>query len=329
MIQATVDRLDGLVSTDSIYVVTGAQYAGLTTAQLPDLQTQQVILEPHGRNTAPAIGLACSVIADRDPQGVVATFHSDHVIPDVPAFQAAVRRAAQVAQAGYIVTLGITPTFAHTGYGYIKRGAPVTEASSNVNDELPAYVVEKFLEKPDRTKAEAFLTEGTYSWNGGIFVTRADVMLDELTRQLPELAAGLDTIADARRNDPSHAADVLAEVWPTLPNISIDHGVMEHARKVALVPLDAGWNDVGSWDALEAIIAGDDDNNFVARGELLNIESHSNIVYSDERIVALIGVENLVVVDTGDTLLIGHKHHMQKVKDVVERLKAQGRSELL
>lgn len=329
MIQATVDRLAGLVDTDSIYVVTGAQYAGLTTAQLPDLQTEQIILEPNGRNTAPAIGLACSVIADREPTGVVATFHSDHVIPDVPAFQKAVRRAANVAKEGYIVTLGITPTFAHTGYGYIRRGEPVGAASQNGSDDLPAYRVEEFLEKPNRTTAEAFLAEGTYSWNGGIFVTRVDVMLDEIKRQLPDLAAGLDTIAQARRNDPTHAAEVLAEVWPTLPNISIDHGVMEHARQVAIVPLDAGWNDVGSWDALEAIIACDEENNFVAQGDLLTIESHNNIVYCADRVVALIGVENLVVVDTGDTLLIGHKHHMQKVKDVVERLKAQGRSELL
>ncbi len=329
MIQATADRLDGLVDAGSIYIVTGAQYAELTRSQLPALQPEQVLLEPNGRNTAPAIGLACSVIADRDPTGVLAILPADHVIPDVATFQKALRRAEKVAQAGYIVTLGITPTFAHTGYGYIKRGAPIDHAALNGQDDLPAYEVEEFLEKPNRTTAEAFLADGGYSWNGGIFIARADVMLDEIARQLPELAAGLDKIAQARRQDPANAAAVLAEVWPTLPSISIDHGVMEGAQKVAIVPLDAGWNDVGSWDALASIIPCNDDNNHVASGDLLTIDSHNNIVYCGDRLVALIGVENLVVVDTGDTLLIGHKQQMQKVKDVVERLKAQGRSELL
>jgi mannose-1-phosphate guanylyltransferase len=330
MIQATADRIAGLVDPNDLYVVTGLPYAALAADQLPQVPTAQIIAEPSGRNTGPAIGLACVHIRQRDPQAVVAFLHSDHVVLDPAAFRAALQRAETAAQAGYIVTLGVEPTFAHTGYGYIKRGIPVEGLS---HDSGTVYSVEQFLEKPDRTTAESFLEEGGYYWNGGIFVCRADVMLDEFSRQLPELAAGLARIdtALARSQD---AADPIFnatfnEVWPTLLSISIDHGIMEHAQAVATVPLDAGWNDVGSWDALEAILEQDESRNFVAKGGLLPLESHGNIVYTDKEVVALIGVENLVVVDTGDTLLIGDKQQMQKVKDVVEYLRSQGRSELL
>ncbi|MCC6458189.1 MAG: mannose-1-phosphate guanylyltransferase [Caldilineaceae bacterium] len=330
MIQATADRIAGLVAPNDLYVVTGLPYAALAAEQLPEVPTTQIIAEPSGRNTGPAIGLACVHIRQRNPQAVVAFLHSDHVVLDPAAFRAALQQAEPAAQAGYIVTLGIEPTFAHTGYGYIKRGIPLEGLSQ---DSSTVYSVEQFLEKPDRTTAESFLEEGGYYWNGGIFVCRVDVMLEEFSRQLPELAAGLARIdaALARSRD---AADPIFhatfnEVWPTLPSISIDHGIMEHAQNVATVPLDAGWNDVGSWDALEAILEQDESRNFVAKGGLLPLESHGNIVYTDKEVVALIGVENLVVVDTGDTLLIGDKQQMQKVKDVVEYLRSQGRSELL
>jgi mannose-1-phosphate guanylyltransferase len=338
MIQATADRIAGLVDPGALYVVTGLPYAALAANQLPEVPTTQIIAEPSGRNTGPAIGLACVHIRQRDPQAVVAFLHSDHVVLDPAAFRAALRQAEAAAEAGYIVTLGIEPTFAHTGYGYIKRGMPVEGLS---RDNAKVYSVEQFLEKPDRTTAESFLAEGGYYWNGGIFVCRVDVMLDEFSRQLPELAAGLARIDAAlarSQKDTDMVFDtalstafntVFNEVWSTLPSISIDHGIMEHAQAVATVPLDAGWNDVGSWDALEAILEQDESRNFVAKGGLLPLESHGNIVYTDKEVVALIGVENLVVVDTGDTLLIGDKQQMQKVKDVVEYLRSQGRSELL
>jgi mannose-1-phosphate guanylyltransferase len=326
MIQATADRLEGLVEGDNLYVVTGLPYAGLAAAQLPTVPAQQIIAEPNGRNTGPAIALACVHIRQRDPQAIVAFLHSDHVVLDPAAFRAALTRAQAAAEAGYIVTLGIEPTFAHTGYGYIKRGAPVAGIPSG---DPTIYTVEQFLEKPDRTTAESFLEQGGYYWNGGIFVCRVDVMWNEFARQLPDLAAGLAQIDAALAQSPEAAEATLVEVWPTLPSISIDHGIMEHAQAVATVPLDAGWNDVGSWDALEAILEKDETHNYVAKGGLLPLESHGNIVYSDKEVVALIGVENLVVVDTGDTLLIGDKRQMQKVKEVVEHLRTLGRSELL
>ncbi len=326
MIQATADRLHGLVDADDLYVVTGLPYAALAADQLPAVPTEQILAEPNGRNTGPAIGLACVHIHHRDPKAIVAFLHSDHVVIDSAAFRAALQRAESAAAAGYIVTLGIEPTFPHTGYGYIKRGLSIQGLPA---DPLEIYTVEQFLEKPNRVTAEAFLAEGGYYWNGGIFVCRVDVMLDEFARQLPELAAALSRIDAALAQGQEAATATLQEVWPTLPNISIDHGIMEHAQAVATVPLVAGWNDVGSWDALEAVLEPDETRNFVARGRLLSLASQGNIVYTDKQVVALIDVENLVVVDTGDTLLVGDKQQMQKVKEVVERLRELGLLELL
>jgi mannose-1-phosphate guanylyltransferase len=326
MIQATADRISSVIAPSDLYVITGLPYAALASDQLPDIPTEQIVAEPSGRNTGPAIGLACAHIHHRDPHAVVAFLHSDHAVLDPDAFCAALTRAQVAAEAGYIATLGITPTFAHTGYGYIKRGDPIAGLPPG---DLAIYAVDQFLEKPDRTTADSFLAQGGYYWNGGIFVSRVDVMLNEFARQLPELAAGLQRIEASLSQGPEVVEATLAEVWPSLPTVSIDHGIMEHAQKVATVPLEAGWNDIGSWDALASILQEDETRNYVAKGEILTLESRGNIVYTDKRVVALIHVEGLVVVDTGDTLLIGDKEHMQKVKEVVERLRDLGLSDLL
>jgi mannose-1-phosphate guanylyltransferase len=322
MIQETARRLTGLIDGKHLYVVTGEPYADLAAEQLPQMPRQHILVEPSGRNTAPAIGLACLRLQREDPTGILAILPADHVILDGEGFRASLRRAGQIAAEGYLVTLGIEPTFAHTGYGYIKRGQLIDEVN-----ELPAYHVERFLEKPTRIVAEAFLEEGGYYWNGGIFVCRADRMMAEIERQQPAMYDRLQRIAasvDSARYD-----EVLAAMWDSMPSISIDYAVMEHAERVAVVPMRAGWNDVGSWDALETILEQDAQGNSIAKGEVLLLDSHSNIVYSDKRLVALVNVSNLVVVDTGDTLLIGDKANMQRVKDVVEKLRAQGRTELL
>jgi mannose-1-phosphate guanylyltransferase len=326
MIQATADRLHGLVAPNELFVVTGVQYGRLAAAQLPDIPPQNILQEPSGRNTAPAIGLVCLQIQQRDPNAIVAILHSDHVIPQADRFRDALRHAHAAAEAGYIVTLGVPPTFAHTGYGYIQCGDMLTELPDS---EAGVYRVARFLEKPDLPTAQSFLAQGGFFWNAGIFVTRVDVMLHEIERQIPALAAALAQIDTAQRRGDGSIDAVMAAVWPHIPNISIDHGILEGAQAVATVPLDAGWNDVGSWDALEAILPADADGNVVVRGDLLNVASHGNVIFADKQVVALIGVDNLVVVDTGDTLLIGQKQQMQKVKEVVERLRALGRSDLL
>lgn len=321
LIQGTADRLQGLVGDSELYVVVGERFAHLATEQLPTLANHQVIIEPSGRNTAPAIGLACIHLHHRDPDAVVAFLPADHVITDSVGFQHALQDAFRAAASGPIVTLGITPTFPHTGYGYIKRGDALP-----LDAQGALYKVERFLEKPNQATAEGFLADGGYYWNGGIFISRADTMLAEIQRQLPTVYSRLQQIKEAL--DQPNAAAVLAEAWAEMPNISIDYGVMEGAQQVAVTPLAAGWNDVGSWDALTSVIPLDDEENCVAQGETLTIQSRGNIIYS-ERLVALIGVDDLAIIDTPDALLIGQKAQMQKVKDVVERLRAQGRTELL
>jgi mannose-1-phosphate guanylyltransferase len=321
LIQATADRLQGLVGDGELFVVVGERFAQLAAEQLPTLAAHQIVVEPSGRNTAPAIGLACVHLYHRDPDAVVAFLPADHIITDTTNFQNALHCAFTAAAAGHIVTLGITPTFPHTGYGYIKRGDTLP-----LDAHGPLYTVERFLEKPNLTTAEGFLATGGYYWNGGIFISRADQMLAEIERQLPAVYCRLQQIMAAL--DRPDTAEVLAEAWNDMPNISIDYGVMEGARQVAVTPIDAGWNDVGSWDALTNVIPLNAEQNCIAQGETLTIQSHGNIIYS-ERLVALIGVDDLAIIDTGDALLIGHKSQMQKVKDVVEKLRSQGRTELL
>ena len=325
MLQSTVDRLEGLAGDDQIYIITGQQYVELAREQVAQIPPHNVIAEPCGRNTAPAIGLACIHLRRQGTDGVVAVLPADHAIQDVAQFQRAMRRAEQAAQEGYLVTLGIEPSMPHTGYGYIKRGAA---GVLNGNGELPVYAVDHFLEKPDLATAQRFLTEGGYYWNGGIFVSRIDRMLDEFARQMPELYERLEQI-EAVLDDPAKSAQVLAEIWPAMPDISIDYGVIEGAKQVAVVPLQAGWNDAGSWDALDQVLSGDESSNVQVNGDMLLLGSKGNIVYGDSRFVALVGVSDLVVVDTGDALLIGHKAQIQQVKNVVEHLRLRNRAELL
>lgn len=323
MIQATVDRIAHMVTPERIYILTGDRYRALAAEQLPAIPMQNILVEPSGRSTAPAIGLACVHLRKRDPNAIIAILHADHVFRDEAHYCAILQQAQIAAQAGYLTVLGAQPESAHTGYGYIKR----TGEALALAGDWPVYRAERFLEKPNLATAQSFLAEGCYYWNVGNFISRVDVLLGEFERQRPELYAGLLRIEAALGSD--DAEHVLHEVWPTLQNISIDHGVMEGASKVAVVPLDAGWNDVGSWDALDAVLALGEDGNRVAQGEVLAVNSGGNIISGGERPIALVGVEDLVVVDTGDAILIGHKHKMQQVKEVVDILRSRNHGELL
>ncbi len=327
MIQATFDRVVGLVQGDQSYVVTGERYAALSQTQLPEIPAENIIVEPSGRNTAPAIGLACVHLLQRDKDAVLAVLPADHVILDWAAFQAALRCAAEAANQGYLVTLGIEPTMAHTGYGYIQRSSAIVTDAAVDSSGLPVYNVKRFAEKPNLATAEAFLAEGGYYWNGGIFIFRADVMMAEMARQLPELHAHLMEIAGSLGT--ANAAAQLDHTWARVPSVSIDYGIMEGAEKVAMVPLQAGWNDVGSWDALQQVMEPDEIGNYIANGRTLAVNSSGNIIYAGKKVVALIDVNDLVVVETEDALLLGNKHTMQKVKDVVEKLRASDLSHLL
>ena len=323
MIQATVARLEGLVSSEDTYVITGRRYAGLCSRQLDDLPEANVLVEPMGRNTAPAIALACAHLRRRDPEEVVAVLPADHLIQDSAGFRRALRQAERCAREGFLAVLGIEPTKAHTGYGYIQReDGPLPLAG-----DLPSFSVNRFLEKPDQATAEKFMADGGYYWNGGIFVSRVERLLAEYERQMPELHSSMNRIAAALGTHEQE--NVLAEVWPTLPDISIDYGLMEGAKKVAVVPMQVGWNDLGSWDALESVVDQDAAGNYPIEGEILPMNSRGNIIAAEKRLVALIDVDDLIVIDAGDALLIGKKESIQQVKQVVAELQAADRNELL
>lgn len=323
MIQATVDRIADLVTPDQIYILTGERYQALAGEQIPAIPAANILVEPSGRNTAPAIGLACIHLHKRDPEAIIAILHADHVFRDEAHYCTILQQAEIAARAGYLTILGAEPDSPHTGYGYIKRSPSVL----SIPGDWPVFGVERFLEKPNLATAQSFLEEGGYYWNVGNFISRVDLLLGEFERQLPDLYSGLCAIEAALDTD--EAEGVLQEVWPTLPNISIDHGIMEGAARVAVVPLDAGWNDVGSWDALQTLLPVDEQDNCLVQGDSLFIGSRGNIVSGAERTIALVGVEDLVIVDTGDTLLVGHKGQMQQVKQLVDELRNHGRTDLL
>ncbi len=322
MIQMTADRLSGLVPSDRQLVVTGTRYVSLVSEQLGEIPADNIIAEPSGRNTAPAIGLACIEVRRRDPHGLLVVLPADHTIRDPERFRECLRIAAEYAEEGYLVTLGIEPDQPHTGYGYIEHGRRLSRLQG-----YPVYRVERFLEKPDYATAESFLSQRGYSWNGGIFVCRVDRMLEEMTRQMPVLYELLETISVAY--DRGEGDEVLAQVWNEMPNISIDYGIMEKATAIAMVPMNVGWSDVGSWDALEQVYQMNEDGNYSSSNMTLSLFSQGNIVNTQKRLVALIGIQYLVMIETDDVLLVGRKQEMQQVRGIVELLTEQGYSALL
>lgn len=328
MLQSTVRRLEGLIPQNRILVATGAGYANLCRSQLTFLVDDQLVLEPSGKNTAPAVGLSAFRVHSQNPDAIIALMHSDHVIPNEPTFRTALQCAIEVAVEGYIVTLGIQPTSPHTGYGYIERGDRILKDSSHC--PLPVYVVKQFLEKPNRTLAETFVKSGRYYWNGGIFIVRVDRLLEEYRKQLPDLYAALESIDTLNATLPPSDANLskIETIWDAIHAISFDDGIMEGAEKVAVVPLDAGWNDVGSWNALADVLPVDENGNLLIRGSIVNLDSGNNII-SVEKPIALIDVHDLVIIDTEDALLVGHRNNMQRVREVVDALAASGQESLL
>lgn len=317
LIVETLARLKGLAGPKQSYVVCGAAHAPMVRKALPTLPRPNVLVEPQARNTAPAIALATAHVAKVNPQGVLVVIPSDQHVADVPAFQRSLAEAIEVARAGHIVTLGIHPTRPETGYGYIQLGAPLTGAARRVA---------RFAEKPDRATAEQYLVSGEYLWNAGLFVFRADVMLEAFKHHLPELALALDEVRGALGT--KKEAKVLAQAFAKMPATSIDYGVAEKAANMAVVPSRCGWSDVGSFNALPEVRPLDEHGNLVD-GDALAIDSSGCVVLADGRLVAVVGMKDVVVVDTKDAVLVLPKDKSQDVRKVVEALKASKRKQLL
>ncbi len=316
MVRATLDRLRGLAAAPPL-VVANAAHAGLVRNELAaaGYDTDRVILEPFGRNTAPAAAVAALELTRDGEDPLMLLLPADHVIDDIPAFHEAAQRACALAAAGNLVTFGIVPTHPETGYGYIRGGEPIDDAAATVAE---------FVEKPDLATAEAYLSTGEYFWNSGMFVFRCSDYLAALDEFAPEMKKACEATMDRSRHDRGILLD--EDFFAATPADSIDYAVMEKTSRAAVIPLDAGWSDVGSWTALWEIATRDEAGN-VLIGDVTATGTTNSYVRADGRLVTVAGVDNIVVVDTPDALLVTTLDKAQLVKDIVETLKDEGRPE--
>ena len=319
LLQATVDRVAGLSAPGHVYVVTGTAHAAAIARQLPQVPTANILVEPSPKDSCPAISLAAAVIARRDPDAIMAAFSADHLIGDEPRFRSVILHAVDAARQGYLTTVGIRPVRADVRFGYLRTGEALTG---------DARLVAEFKEKPSIEVAAAYLESGQYLWNAGIFVFAVQAFLAELERQRPGLSAGIAAIADAW--DHADRDRVLAEVWPGLEKISVDYGVLEGAGavgKVATVPADMPWSDVGDFHSLGEALPTDESGNLLIAdaGQVITRDVKDAVVVSTTgRVVALIGLANVVVVDTPDAILVCARDRAQEVKQVVDELRDRG-----
>jgi mannose-1-phosphate guanylyltransferase / mannose-6-phosphate isomerase len=313
LLQATCGRLLPRIPPERLAVVTAASQADIIRLDLHRLGEADIRLwlEPEGRNTAPAVALAAALMGEAAQADIMAVFPADHYIQDMAAFHRALDQGAALARDGFLVTFGITPTRPDTGYGYLKAGEPLAAGG------LKALA---FIEKPDLARARAFVEQGGYYWNSGIFLFRRDVFLAGLAKHLPVLFEEIQKIT------PGLSPEALAGIYQGFPSISLDHGLMEKADNVALVPVDMGWSDVGTWSALHDLCPADGQGNVIL-GRALDMGSRDSLVFSQDRLVATIGLTNMVVVDTADATLVCPRSRVQEVKELVAELTRQDQVE--
>lgn len=324
LLQQTFERLIQHISPKNMTVVTNdvqAEPIRLQLNQWKDDLVDNIILEPEGRNTAPAIALTALQLLHRDPEAVMVVVPADHVVTAPKKFMRAVKFATKLAEQGHLVTFGIHPSRPETGYGYIQ---PNKRKRLRTQGTFVGYSVARFVEKPDITTAKRYCRSGNYFWNSGIFVWKAATILEELTLQQPVLSKLLKSL-ERRIGTPEFPIS-LRKAYAKMPSLSIDHAVMEHSARSAVVPVDFGWSDVGSWGSLEEVASLDKDGN-VRNGNIIDIDSKNSVLFADRRVVATIGLDNMVVVDTPDATLVCSKDRAQDVKAIVNLLKKQKATE--
>jgi len=324
IIQETIDRIAPLVPVDNILIVTGHSHADALARQLPQIPEKNIIIEPVGRNTAPCIGLAALNIKRKSPDDVMVVLPADHLITDAPRFRHLLSTAAEVAAQGdYLLTIGIKPTYPETGYGYLEQEAKKTTIKGE-----DIYKVKAIWEKPAFAQAKVFLKKRKFYWNSGMFLWKADTILRAIEKWLPDLHQGLLQIEGAMGTD--EEKNIVERVYHMISSISIDYGVMEKADNVLLIMGDFGWSDMGSWDALWEVLEKDKHGN-TARGKALfvGVDAKNSLIQSSRKLVALVGVEDLIVVETEDSLLICKRGCSQDVKKVVEILEHKKMKEFL
>ncbi len=321
MFEHAVGRLAPLFQPEQIFVVAGAEHVASLAAQAPELPPENFIVEPEGRGTAPCIGLGAIHLRQQDPEAIMAVLTADHFIADTARFCQVLAAAALVAEEGHLVTLGITPLFPSTGFGYVEQGERLGTVEG-----FQVFHAERFTEKPSLETALHMVESGEYSWNSGMFIWRVDRILEEFQRQMPECYVQLAEV-EAALDTPGYEP-TLSRVWPQVARQTIDYGVMEGAEDVVVIPVDIGWSDVGSWDSLSELLPADKEGNIVV-GPHMGIDTRDTLVFGGKRLIATIGLEGMVIVDTEDALLVCPREREQEVRAIVRRLKEDGRSEWL
>ncbi len=317
MIQKTVNRLRPLVDAKDIFIVTNAAYTGLVKDQLPDVPAENILAEPCARNTAPCIAFAAAIIGRKYDDAIMLVLPSDHLIGYENIYIKTLKKAVAVAEQGKnLVTVGITPTYPETGYGYINFG----------EEKGDAYQVERFVEKPDLPTAKKYLSSGKYLWNSGMFVWKISSIMANMKEFMPDVAEGAERIA-ASFGTPDFE-EVLVREFTAFPSESVDFGIMEKASDIYTLPGSFGWDDVGSWLAVERINETDENKNFIS-GDVIAVDAERTTVCGGKRLIAAIGTEDLIIVDTDDVLLVCSKNNTQDVKKVIAQLKENGRTELV
>ncbi|MEZ6087086.1 MAG: mannose-1-phosphate guanylyltransferase [Pirellulaceae bacterium] len=323
MIQATVDRLNGLMDAEHVRVFTNASLVEKICEQLPSVPRQNIVGEPCKRDTAPCVGLAAAMVAHDDPDGIMAVLPADHVISTDEAFQSAIRQGVELINDDptRIVTYGIQPTYPAESFGYIERGEPLNKSS------MPAFQVTRFREKPDRVTAESYLSAGTFYWNGGIFLWKASTILDALKKHEPEMHSRIDTIAQSIGGDTF--ADILQQQFEAIIGKSIDFAVMERHPNVVVIEAPFRWDDVGSWQSLARMNPADKDGNTL-QGKHLGIDTRGSIIRNEtSAMIVTIDCDDLIIVQTAEATLVAPKSSEERVREVVAKLKSQGFESLL
>ena len=322
MIQHTVKRILPLVDINDIFVSTNKEYIDLVREQLPNLPEKNILCEPVSRNTAPCIALAAGHIKNKYDDAIMIVLPSDHLIKNKEMYLYSLKDACEVAENNTnLVTIGITPTHPETGYGYIKFNN-----KREIFGESTAFKVEKFVEKPNLEKAKEYLSCGTFLWNSGMFIWKVSSILENFKANLPDIYNGLQSIIKAMGTDVYK--ETLQEKFNEYESISIDYGILEKADNIFVITGTFGWDDVGSWLAIERINKTDDFNNVIS-GNIITIDTKNSIVQGSDKLLALVGVENLIVVDTNDATLICNKTDANKIKKVIENLKICNRKEYI
>lgn len=324
LLQEAALRLANVEGVASPLLVCNEEHRFLVAEQMQAVNTSpmRILLEPCGRNTAPALAYAALVAQELQPGSQLLVMPADHVIERPAQFADAVMRGASLASAGYLVTFGIAPHSPHTGYGYIQQGEALNGASSNSG----GFKVSAFVEKPDLARAEQYLASGSYLWNSGIFLFDAERYLEELSEHAPDILEACQR-AYAGRSEDYDFLRLDAEAFSECRSESIDYAVMEHTQHAAVVPMDPGWSDIGAWDAIHALKTDAEEQGNVIHGDVMLCDTHNSLIRSESRLVAAVGVEDLIIVETDDAVLVAHRDHAQDTRKIVSQLKAAGRSE--